>query len=171
MFVDSISFHCAKPRYAVAMDQTRPEHPLTVYFDGGCPVCSREIAMYRKQAGAQSCVWVDAAACAESALGDGLSRPDALLRFHVRQADGRLVSGMRAFALLWRETPRMAWLGRLASFGPMPGILEWAYRLFLRVRPLWRGAPATEAGNRIRHEVDGPADPCFADRPGARSVP
>ncbi len=127
-------------RYPFAMDETNSHSPLTVYFDGGCPVCSREIAAYRRQAGAEKCVWVDAHACAESALGDGLSRPDALIRFHVRRADGQMVSGMRAFALLWRELPRMAWIGRLASSGPMPAILEGVYNLVLRVRPLWRSA-------------------------------
>ena len=32
-----------------------PSQPpaLTVYFDGACPVCSREIAMYRRQPGAE----------------------------------------------------------------------------------------------------------------------
>lgn len=132
--------------YACAMDQTNSHAPLTVYFDGGCPVCSREIAAYRRQAGAEKCVWVDAHACDELALGDGLSRPDALVRFHVRRADGKMVSGMRAFALLWRELPRMAWIGRLASSGPMPAILEAIYSLVLRVRPLWRSAPRRQAG-------------------------
>ena len=128
-------------RYASSMDQTNPRGTLTVYFDGGCPVCSREIAAYRRQAGAEKCIWVDASACSESALGDGLSRADALVRFHVRRPDGQMVTGMRAFAVLWRQLPRMAWVGRFASVGQMPAILEGAYRLFLRVRPLWRGAP------------------------------
>ncbi len=126
------------------MDQPNPPDVLTVYFDGACPVCSREIAVYRGQAGAEKCVWVDASACAESALGDGLSRPDALARFHVRRADGSVVTGMRAFALLWRALPRMAWVGRLASIGPMPWLLEGAYSLFLRLRPLWRDPAARD---------------------------
>ena len=130
------------------MDQTNSPGTLTVYFDGGCPVCSREIDAYRRQAGAEQCVWVDASACAESALGQGLSRPEALARFHVRQADGRTVTGMRAFALLWRQLPRMAWVGRLASIGPMPAVLDGVYYLFLRVRPLWRRFPERRSGTR-----------------------
>ncbi len=112
---------------------------LTVYFDGACPVCSAEIAHYRRQPGADACRWVDAARCDDTELGAGLTRTAALRRFHVRGRDGRLVSGMRGFASLWRALPQLAWLGRLASFGPMPVLLEWAYRAFLGVRPLWRG--------------------------------
>lgn len=112
--------------------------PLTVYFDGACPVCSAEIAHYRRQPGAQACVWIDAASCAEDALGPGLTRSVALGRFHVRRADGQLVDGMRGFAALWSTLPRTAWLGRLASFGPLPALFEAAYRVFLALRPLWR---------------------------------
>jgi predicted DCC family thiol-disulfide oxidoreductase YuxK len=111
---------------------------LTVYFDGGCPVCSREIAHYRAQPGADACTWVDASACDALALGTGLSRDAALARFHVRQADGTLVDGMRGFAALWRSLPRTAWLGRLAGWGPMPALLDVGYAVFLRLRRLWR---------------------------------
>ena len=115
---------------------------LTVYFDGACPVCSVEIAHYRRQPGAQACEWVDAAACADAELGPGLTRVAALRRFHVRRADGQLVDGMRGFATLWQVLPRTAWLGRLAAFGPMPWLLDAAYGVFLALRPLWRKMPA-----------------------------
>jgi predicted DCC family thiol-disulfide oxidoreductase YuxK len=114
--------------------------PLTVYFDGACPICSAEIAQYRLQPGAQACEWVDAAACADTDLGPGLTRAAALRRFHVRRGDGQLIDGMRGFAALWRALPRTAWLGRVASFGPMPVVLDAAYGVFLAVRPLWRSS-------------------------------
>jgi 3-demethoxyubiquinol 3-hydroxylase len=113
---------------------------LTVYFDGACPVCSKEIAYYQQQAGAQACAWVDASTCDEPALGPGLTRAAALGRFHVRHADGSLTSGMGGFAALWRVLPKTAWLGRVASFGPVPFFLDQAYRVFLALRPLWRPA-------------------------------
>lgn len=117
---------------------------LTVYYDGVCPVCSREIAIYRRQPGAERCVWIDASSCHESALGAGLSRHDALGRFHVRRADGELANGMRGFAALWCALPRMAWVGRIASFRPISALLDAAYAVFLRLRPLWQPAsPAT----------------------------
>jgi predicted DCC family thiol-disulfide oxidoreductase YuxK len=115
---------------------------ITVYYDGDCPVCSREIAAYRRQAGAERCVWVDASSCLESELGTGLSRDKALARFHIRRANGVLVDGMRGFTVLWRTLPRFAWAGRIASIGPMPLLLDGAYSVFLRIRPLWQGPRA-----------------------------
>ena len=117
----------------------RSDAALTVYYDGACPVCSREIALYRRQSGAERCVWVDASSCPEAELGSGLSRASALARFHVRRADGELLDGMRGFAALWRSLPRFAWVGRFASFGPLPLLLDAAYRMFLWVRPVWQG--------------------------------
>lgn len=115
-----------------------PTPVLTVYFDGACPVCQREVALYRAQPGAQACQWVDAAAAPPEQLGPGLQREAALARLHVRQPDGRLVHGAAAFVLLWQTLPATRWLGRLAAVPPLPWLLEWAYRGFLRVRPLWR---------------------------------
>ncbi|MEC8288896.1 MAG: DCC1-like thiol-disulfide oxidoreductase family protein, partial [Pseudomonadota bacterium] len=32
---------------------------LTVYYDGGCPMCAREVGMYRSLKGAESIKWVN----------------------------------------------------------------------------------------------------------------
>ena len=60
----------------------------TVYFDGACPLCSQEIAHYRRAAGADDITWVDAAVSDPASLGPGLTREAALARMHVRRADG-----------------------------------------------------------------------------------
>jgi len=72
----------------------------TVFYDGSCPLCTREIAFYRKHAGG-----------------------------------GEIVSGARAFAVMWSALPRFRWLGRAALLTPVTPLLEGAYRLFLPLRP------------------------------------
>jgi len=123
-------------------DEQRP--PLTIYFDGECPVCSREIAAYRKLRGAEEFAWVNAAQASqghdESVLGEGLSREAALARMHVRDANGQLIGGAAAFAAIWSALPQFRWLGRIASTRPALWILEPGYKLFLKVRPLWQPA-------------------------------
>ena len=111
----------------------------TVLYDGACPVCSREIAVYQRlSAGsADAPLFVDVTNAAPGELA-GLTREQALARFHVVTQEGQLVSGAAAFLSLWRATPRFRLLGRALSVPPMPWLLERAYRGFLVVRKLWR---------------------------------
>lgn len=109
-----------------------------LYYDGACPICSREIAQYRRTRGAENLAFVDVTACDQVALGPNLTRDDALARMHVRLADGTLVSGAAAFAAIWRELPSLAWAGRIASLPFILPALELGYTFFLLLRPLWR---------------------------------
>jgi predicted DCC family thiol-disulfide oxidoreductase YuxK len=129
---------CDHPTKAAAVIGTDPRTvnappAVTVYFDGACPLCRVEIAHYRRQQGADALRFVDVAV--PTACGPGLSQTQALARFHVRDAEGRLISGAAAFASLWQHLPRWRWLGRVAAFPPMLALLELGYRAFLPLRP------------------------------------
>jgi predicted DCC family thiol-disulfide oxidoreductase YuxK len=110
----------------------------TVYYDGGCPVCSREVRFYQGRDGSDAFAWVDVAQADGAALGPGLSRDGAMARMHVRRADGTLVSGAAAFAEIWRGMPDLRWLGRLLAIPPFGVVAEIGYYLFLRARKFWR---------------------------------
>jgi predicted DCC family thiol-disulfide oxidoreductase YuxK len=114
-----------------------PQKPA-LYFDGGCPVCAREIALYRRQVGADSIDWIDVSRCAQSELGNDLTKQAALTQLHYRTTEGELISGAAAFARIWQALPRWAWLGRAFGSGIGLWLLEGAYRIFLRMRPAWR---------------------------------
>ena len=128
-----------------------PAPDCTVYYDGACPVCRREIAHYQSLRGASTIAWVDAASCDERELGPELDRHAALRRFHVREADGTLASGAAAFVAIWRRLPAFAWLAPLAASRPMLALLDAGYALFLRIRRTWRpvAVPRMEHGRAI----------------------
>jgi predicted DCC family thiol-disulfide oxidoreductase YuxK len=111
---------------------------MQVYYDGGCGVCSREIAFYRARPGADAFDWVDVSGVDPAALGPDLTREAALARMHVRRADGTLLQGAAAFAAMWRQMPGFRWLGWLLAIPPFSGLGEIGYRGFLIVRKLWR---------------------------------
>lgn len=108
---------------------------LTVFYDGGCPLCEREIAFYRRRRGADRLMWIDLSRSTQEEVAPGLSRQAALARFHVRHGDGRLVSGGAAFAALWAALPGFRPLGRALQQPPFAWVIDRAYPLFLRVRP------------------------------------
>jgi predicted DCC family thiol-disulfide oxidoreductase YuxK len=119
---------------------------LTVYFDGSCPLCRREIALYRRLPQAASLDWVDVSE--GQSLGEGLSCTAAMARFHVRDAQGRLFSGAAAFSRMWQVFPGWRWLGWCTAWPPMSWVAEWAYRAFLPLRPrLQRIARRWEQGS------------------------
>jgi predicted DCC family thiol-disulfide oxidoreductase YuxK len=83
--------------------------PLTVIYNDTCPICSREVDMYRRlsQQGDLQMGFEGLSAC-DLARFD-LTPETAARRFHVLK-DGELISGIPAFALLWEELPRMGWM-------------------------------------------------------------
>ena len=121
-----------------------PSAAAEIFYDGACPLCRREIAAYRGMAGVGEATFTDVSG--PDAPPPGLTREAALARFHVRTADGRLVSGARAFLAVWRRSPRLARLARALDRRPVTDLLELGYRLFLRLRPLWRSAEGPSGG-------------------------
>lgn len=119
------------------MNATEPEEAapaLTVLYDGACPLCRREIGIYRGLQSNTPVCFADVSDATQP-LPDGSTREQLLARFHVRDADGRLLSGAQAFLALWAALPGWRWLARL---GRLPGVawaMERVYRLFLRLRP------------------------------------
>ena len=133
---------------------------LTVYYDGACPLCRAEIDHYAKQDGAAAIRFADVSG-ADASPGEGLTREQALTRFHVRRGDGALISGAAAFVAIWQRLPRWRGAARLAALPGVVPILEVGYRLFLPVRPLvsrwfgrWqarrRGAGPRQTGSALR---------------------
>jgi demethoxyubiquinone hydroxylase (CLK1/Coq7/Cat5 family) len=112
---------------------------LSVYFDGACPLCVREVAVYRRQAPADV-RWENLAEpevhIPRASNGYMPARDVLLRRFHVHTADGRWLHGAPAFAMLWA---RLGWPWRsLSLIGRLPGglwCMDVVYSLFLRVRP------------------------------------
>ena len=108
--------------------------PLTVLYDGACPLCRREIGIYRGLQPDMPVCFADVSD-ASQALPPGTTREQLLARFHVHDADGRLLSGAQAFLALWATLPGWRWLARVGRLPGAAWAMERAYRLFLRARP------------------------------------
>jgi predicted DCC family thiol-disulfide oxidoreductase YuxK len=116
-------------------------------FDGACPLCRREIALYQSLTPLQTVSWRDVSK--DSTGLNPIDQARYMARFHVQLQDGRILSGAGAFVALWLAMPGWRVLGR---FGTLPGvtpILELAYCGFLKLRPyLQHWVRASEAINR-----------------------
>ena len=126
------------PQVAEA-NPTENNDKLVVYFDGSCPLCRSEIKFYRKQTGAEQIDFHDVSGRA-GVLCDGLTCSQAMARFHVREADGKLLSGAAAFVSVWELLPRWRWAATVARLPGVLSVLELAYRMLLPIRPTLSGA-------------------------------
>ncbi len=111
-----------------------PYQRFTIYYDGSCNTCSREIRFYMRRRGADRLQFLDAAHAAEEELGPGLTREQALARMHVRNEAGHLIEGVDAFIAIWRRLPALRLLGRMADRPGFHHLLRIGYRLFLAWR-------------------------------------
>lgn len=105
---------------------------VTVWFDGSCPLCRREVGLLRRLDRDRAVEFIDVG------TGDGvcpIDRADLLNRFHAREEGGPMLSGAAAFAAMWRVLPLMRPLGLMAKNPAILAALEQLYRLFLRLRP------------------------------------
>ena len=108
------------------------EGRLTVWHDGDCPLCRREIALMRRLDRRGRIKFIDATTSADESCP--LTREALLARFHARE-DGTLLSGAAAFAAVWRAIPVLRPLGLAARVPPLLWLLEKLYLQFLKVRP------------------------------------
>jgi predicted DCC family thiol-disulfide oxidoreductase YuxK len=101
-----------------------------VFYDGGCPLCRREIAHYQGLDRAGAVDWVDLLNAPERLRQAGISTAEAMARLHVLDTNGALVTGVMGFVTLWRRLPYYRHLASLVTGLRLVGPLDWAYRRF-----------------------------------------
>jgi predicted DCC family thiol-disulfide oxidoreductase YuxK len=104
---------------------------ITVWYDGACPLCMREIALMRRLDVRRAIEFLDIAP-ADAVCP--LDRQLTLARFHASE-DGVILSGAAAFAAMWRVIPLLKPLGFIARNQLVLQLLEWLYNRFLVIRP------------------------------------
>lgn len=108
-------------------------YPLTIYFDGACPICMAETRNLMLRNVDQLLRFEDIAALGFSALPPGTTMPDLLALLHVRRADGQVVKGVPALRLVY-DGARLRGLARLMGAPGLREFCDWAYPIFARNR-------------------------------------
>ena len=75
---------------------------LTVYYDGKCGLCRREIEYYKRVAPPGGFLWQDIANDPTSLTDLNVSQADALRRLHARDTAGTVYVGVAAFIAIWQ---------------------------------------------------------------------
>jgi predicted DCC family thiol-disulfide oxidoreductase YuxK len=126
----------------------RPALPLTVFYDGGCAVCAREMAHYRRKGREGRLRFVDISDPQFDAAPYGRSRADFMAQMHALDAAGRFFRGVDAFPAIWTTFPerRYRLLAALLGLRGLHGLAACGYRLFARLRRFLPRRPTTCSG-------------------------
>ncbi len=142
---------------------------LTVLYDGACPLCRREIAVYQglQPVDAGQTVAFSDVSRTDCPLPTGGVRSDYLARFHVQRADGQVLSGAAAFVALWATLPGWRYLAMVARLPGATPLLELVYRAFLRIRPQMQGVAKAFEAPRVAQDLVGDLRSDHAGETGA----
>jgi predicted DCC family thiol-disulfide oxidoreductase YuxK len=100
-----------------------------VWFNGDCPVCSREIGAYEKLAKRRDLPvrFHDSMRVAQPLSAYGLRREHLERRLYLRDEHGRIQSGFRAVLALWARLPGYRRLVGVFSWPPLLALCETLY--------------------------------------------
>ena len=124
-----LSYNMTNPTEDVQSQQS-----IKVFYDGGCPLCRREIDHYRGLRGADRVDWVDITQNTAIMQQHDLSLEQAMARFHVLDDQGNWQIGAYGFVEMWKRLPAMDWLATLLTRLHLLPLTNWAYTHFARWR-------------------------------------
>ena len=109
------------------------ERKVTVYFNGDCPVCSREIGHYQRVArsNAPELAFCDLAQHPGALAGHGLDDVAAKRRLYATDSEGRLVGGIDSFLLIWERLPLWRRLVPIVRLAPVRRVADIVYERLL----------------------------------------
>ncbi len=109
--------------------------PLTLFYDGLCPLCSREVAHYRRAAAGDAAIgFIDIAAPSFDAASFGLDAARVHKEMHVKEGE-RVFVGVDAFLAIWRRVPGHRWLLSLSRLPLADLLMRIGYFVFATIRP------------------------------------
>jgi len=108
-------------------------YAIEVFFDGGCPLCRREMQLLqrRDRDGTIRFTDIDSPTFEPSSVGKSLG--DLMARIHARLPDGTWLEGVEVF----RQLYTIVGFGPLVRLSRLPLItqlLDWGYSVFARNR-------------------------------------
>lgn len=107
---------------------------ITVFFDGKCSLCAREIRHYQKIAPDGVFNWQDITIDTKQLESCGVSYIEALRLLHVLDEKEKLHIGVNAFIVIWRQLKRWRWLAYIVRLPILHQLVAIIYRLFAHWR-------------------------------------
>ena len=103
---------------------------ITVFYDGKCGLCSKEINHYRKIAPSNIFNWQDITESAVELNKEGISLSEGLRLLHAKDEEGLFHVGVDAFIIIWKQLRRWRVLAFFVGLPIIRQIANTAYNTF-----------------------------------------
>lgn len=133
-------------------------YPLTVFFDGACPICAREVALMKRLDRKHRLRFTDFSLPEYDATVTGFEPTELGQVIHGRWAGGSVIKGVEVFQAMW-EAVGLGVLAKLSRISFIEPLLYKAYAWFARNR-LWLTG----------RKKDCPGNSCAVSPAGSRST-
>ena len=122
------------------MTQTK----LTLLFDGGCPLCQREVSFLRSRDFSNSISFVDIDSPSyNSEFYSGISYREAMGRIHAITSSGEVLKDVRVFREAYRLVG-LGWVYAPTTWPVLGSLVDEFYRLWARWRLLFTRRPSLD---------------------------
>jgi predicted DCC family thiol-disulfide oxidoreductase YuxK len=103
---------------------------ISVFFDGKCNLCSKEIDYYQRIAPKNTFNWVDITKTPGELDKFEIKLLDGLRLMHVADSRGNIFTGVDAFIIMWKQIKYWKILGLFVSLPIVKQIANLLYRYF-----------------------------------------
>ena len=107
---------------------------ITVFYDGACPLCTKEVAKWRKAPFTCPVEWFDINGQEDALIRQGIDPHAALVELHTKTKDGVIRTSIDSYVLLLSQLPRWRWVGSLMNLPIIKPTLKWIYDVLTKVR-------------------------------------
>lgn len=101
-------------------------YPMTIYYDGACPLCTAEMSNIKQRSTDGRLEFVDISVPGFASQPPGVTQEALMRLIHARKADGSVIAGMEVFRLAYGA----AGIGWVAGALGLPVIGALAERLY-----------------------------------------
>lgn len=103
---------------------------ISVFFDGKCNLCSKEINYYQRIAPKNTFNWVDITKTPGELDKFEIKLSDGLRLMHVADSSGNIFTGVDAFIIMWKQIKYWKILGLFVSLPIVKQIAKLLYQYF-----------------------------------------
>lgn len=107
---------------------------ITVFYDGKCSLCSKEIDYYRKIAPSGIFDWQDITKSQEKLKKENITLSEGLKLLHAKDHTGQMHIGVDAFILIWKQLKRWRVLAVLVGLPIIKQFANVSYHIFANWR-------------------------------------